>query len=74
MTILYIICGASCFVSLANLVATLFLSNALFRVLVSERDYPPPEPPRLEPPRPATPDKGLVEVSETPTYDPRFRS
>lgn len=71
MTILYVICGVSCFVSIFNLLALLFMSNSLFRILVSERDLPPP---------PASVSRnqketgGLLEVRETPTYDPRFRS
>ena len=70
MTILYVICGISCFVSVFNLLALLFMSNSLFRILVSERDLPPPAASVSSGPKEST---GLLEVRETPTYDPRFR-
>jgi hypothetical protein len=63
LTILYILCGSTCFLSLVNLVAVIFLSNSLFRLLVSGRSTPPS---RDE-------GSGLVEPSPTVTYDPRFR-
>ncbi len=65
MTFLYILCGATCFISAVNLVAVVFLSNSLFRLLVAER------PPRISP---KGSDAGLVDPSPTVTYDPRFRS
>ena len=64
MTFLYVLCGASCFFSVVNLVAVVFLSNSLFRILVADR---PPAPTRERR------DTGLVDPSATVTYDPRFR-
>lgn len=63
MTIVYVLCGLSLFLSASNLLATLFLSNSLFRLLVR----------RTEAPTVDAPAGGLVELRETPTYDPRFR-
>lgn len=67
MTFLYVLCGATCFVSVVNLVAVLFLSNSLYRIFAASR-LPPPSPTveRRE--------RGLVDPSATVTYDPRFRS
>ncbi len=66
MTILYAICGLTLFISLVNLLAVIFLSNSMFRVIVRDRaDYPPIPVGRG--------DSGLVELKDTPTYDPRFR-
>lgn len=66
MTILYAICGLTLFISLVNLLAVIFLSNSMFRVIVRDRaDYPPIPV--------GNGDSGLVEVKDTPTYDPRFR-
>jgi hypothetical protein len=63
--VVYILLGLNCFFSFLSLVAILFLSNSLFRVLV------PDEPEVQEPPKP---EKGLVDPRSVPTYDPRFRS
>lgn len=65
MLYLYILTGVSLFVGVVNLVAVLFLSNAFFRVMVSGRE-PVAPPPRGE--------RGLVDLRESGTYDPRFRS
>lgn len=65
MLYLYILTGVSIFLGVLNLVALLFLSNAFFRVMVSGRE-PVAPPPRDE--------RGLVDLRESGTYDPRFRS
>lgn len=64
MMILYVLCGLTLAVSIANLAAVVFLSNSIFRMLV-RRDILPP---------PARPQSGLVDLKDSPTYDPRFRS
>lgn len=67
MTILYVLCGLTLFSSLVNILAVIFLSNSIFRVIVRERaEYPPIAVEKR--------DSGLMEVRESPTYDPRFRS
>jgi hypothetical protein len=65
LTFLYILCGATCFLSLVNLVAVIFLSNSLFRLLVAGRPVHASS---------KGSDAGLVDPSPTVTYDPRFRS
>jgi len=65
MTVI-VVCAVSLAFSVLNLVATLFLSNFVFRAFVAG-------PTRPEPPR--TPERGspgLMEVKDAPTYDPRF--
>lgn len=66
MTIVYVLCGATCLVSVLNLVALVFLSNSLYRILAP--DNPPPPPTREKR------DTGLVDPAATVTYDPRFRT
>lgn len=68
MTIVYVALGVTCFLSAANLVAVIFLSNSLFRILVRGEG---PVLPRAEPERPQA---GLVDPGRNATYDPRFRS
>lgn len=65
MTILHYIVASSLVVGIVNLVAVLFLSNALFRILLS-----PPDRQRQD--AEESGDKGLVDVAPTMTYDPRF--
>lgn len=65
MIYLYIMTGVSLFVGVVNLVAVLFLSNAFFRVMISGSE-PVAPPPKDE--------RGLVDLKESGTYDPRFRS
>lgn len=52
--------------SLANLLSTIFLSNAVFRLLMTDKNEKnsPVAPPD---------EKGLVDLREVPTYDMRFR-
>lgn len=66
MTFLYVLCGATCFVSIVNLFAVIFLSNSLYRIL-SASGGPPPSP-TIE-----RRERGLVDPEATVTYDPRFR-
>jgi hypothetical protein len=67
MTYLYLLVGASVLVGVMNLVATILLSNAIFRSM-----NPPAEAGRApDDPRESA---GLVDPVATPTYDPRFRS
>ena len=54
-------------VSFLNLISTLFLSNAIFRIF-GERPAPPPETEN----RPVKA-KNLVDLKNHPTYDIRFR-
>jgi hypothetical protein len=65
MTILYVLVGASVFLGVLNLVALTLLSNALFRFMNLDDQEPPPSPTKE--------DGGLVDLKDTPTYDPRFR-
>jgi hypothetical protein len=65
MTILYSIVVSSLVVGVLNLIAVLFLSNAMFRILLASRA--PPEKKTSK-----SPEKGLVDVKQTMTYDPRF--
>lgn len=62
----YILLGLNCFFSFLSLVAVLFLSNSLFRVLVPDDNEPSPK-------KTQQPEKGLVDPRAVPTYDPRFR-
>lgn len=64
MSSLHYLCIVSCVVSFVNLIAILFLSNALFRIFSNAGSELPP--PRQD-------ESGLVDVRESPTYDPRFR-
>lgn len=66
MTILYSLVASSLVVGTLNLVAVLFLSNALFRILMV--------PKRPIPGEPKSEEKGLVDIRQTMTYDPRFSS
>jgi len=63
-----ILIALGCLVSLLNLLATIFLSNAVFRFLAEDRNNL-----HSANPRASAKISGLVDVSETPTYDPRFR-
>jgi len=72
MIFLYWFVGASCFISILNLVAVLFLSNAFFRLMVRERDDASREPVAL--PRVSPDERGLVDIGTVDNYDPRFRS
>lgn len=67
MTPEFIIVSVCCFISSMNLLATVFLSNAVFRLLVSSR-------PQKDSPVIPSKDTGLVDLKEVPTYDPRFKS
>jgi len=67
MTPEFIIVSVCCFISFMNLLATVFLSNAVFRLLVSSR-------PQKDSPVIPSKDNGLVDLKEVPTYDPRFKS
>jgi len=58
------LCVVSCVLSFVNLVAVLFLSNALFRIFSGNSRTSS---------LPKQNESGLVEVREVPTYDPRFR-
>jgi hypothetical protein len=61
-----IIASLSLFVSLINLVAILFLSNSMFRLLINKEA-------ETREPVAAKRDEGLVDVKQSMTYDPRFR-
>lgn len=65
MTILHYIVVSSLVVGIVNLMAVLFLSNALFRILL-------PTPDRQKRDSEEFSDNGLVDVAPTMTYDPRF--
>jgi hypothetical protein len=65
MTILYYIAISSLVVGFLNLIAVLFLSNAMFRILLPSKVV-------LEKNTPKAPEKGLVDLKQTMTYDPRF--
>lgn len=67
MIFIHYIVISSLVIGLLNLVAVLFLSNALFRILLYRPfrdigDETNPEPDR----------KGLVDLKQSMTYDPRF--
>lgn len=64
MIMLHYLCVFSCLISFVNLIAILFLSNALFRILSGPTRRPAPS---------AQEESGLVELRDVPTYDPRFR-
>ena len=68
MLIVYVLLGLNCLFSSLNLVAILFLSNSLFRVLVPKESEP--ESARAS----TTSERGLVDPKAVPTYDPRFRT
>lgn len=61
-----IIASLSLLVSSLNLVAILFLSNSVFRLLVNKEA-------EAREPVAAKRDEGLVDVRQSMTYDPRFR-
>ena len=65
MTIEIILISFCCVICVANLFATIFLSNFIFRVLSDDRKVPNTPP--------IADDKGLVDLKYSPTYDPRFR-
>lgn len=65
MTI-YILLSVCMFISLMNLVATVLLSNSVFRL------FGPNTPPQIRAER--NDDSGLVDPAPTPTYDARFLS
>jgi hypothetical protein len=69
--LIYILIGLCCFFSFLNLIAVLFMSNALFRFVVSFKSNEE-EQPSVSVAR--TPEGGLVDLKAVPTYDPRFRS
>lgn len=66
MNILYILVSASIAVGVFNLIAVLFLSNSLFRMFLSN----PPKGRLYK--KTDSDDKGLVDMAQTLTYDPRF--
>lgn len=70
--LIYILFGFCCFFSFLNLVAVLFLSNAVFRFIVSFKSDE--EEITTLKSRPNTPEGGLVDLKAVPTYDPRFRT
>ena len=65
MTIEIILISFCCVICFANLFATIFLSNFIFRVLSDDR--------KISKTPPIPDDKGLVDLNYSPTYDPRFR-
>lgn len=67
MTFVYIAFGISCLFSLINLIAIIFLSNSLFRILIKNSTTLE----NIDEPKNTA---GLVDPRPTATYDPRFRS
>jgi hypothetical protein len=65
MTLIFVLFGTCAFLGVLNLVATIMLSNAVYRAFAVSKDIAPPLPSR---------DSGLVEIKDSPTYDPRFRT
>jgi hypothetical protein len=55
----------SCALSFLNLIFILFLSNSIYRLFT--RGMPKQSSLKIE-------DKGLVDIKDSPTYDPRFRN
>lgn len=68
MSIELVIVSIGCIVSFINLLSTIFLSNAVFRLLTTNRFEQNQE--RIS----SQKDVGLVDLPEIPTYDPRFLS
>jgi hypothetical protein len=64
MILLYVLVSVSALAGVLNIVATVMLSNSLFRLLKGGSDLTP---------RPPAEKGGLVDPKPTPTYDPRFR-
>ena len=62
---------ATIILSFLNLISTLFLSNAMFRIF--GRAPLPKRPDKGGSARPDIPDKNLVDLKNHPTYDIRFR-
>ena len=63
MTIIIILISVCCFFSLSNLIFVVLLSNSIFRLLAKKTEYAP---------LPDQENKGLVDIKNFPTYDPRF--
>jgi len=65
MTLIFVLFGACAFLGVLNFVATIMLSNAVYRAFSESKGPAPSLPSR---------DSGLVEIKNSPTYDPRFRT
>jgi hypothetical protein len=63
MTIIIVLLSICCFVSLSNLIFIVLLSNSIFRLLAKKTENIPLSDQE---------NKGLVDVKNFPTYDPRF--